>query len=162
MENIEKSVTKTSRRRGATEIFAILTFLNFEFCIFPMNLVALTQDFQNQVCFIAQGNHPGFWADFLCDIRICIHWMSLKFCNNFYLLQMRVEQRKPRRLYDPIQEGKQIICEKPQIYIGQNEVWVVGGKVKEASRKRHGGRDNRDFGVTWFMDAPLDLNLLHS
>ena len=34
---------------------AILTFLNSEFCIFPVNLVVLAQDFQNQICFIAQG-----------------------------------------------------------------------------------------------------------
>ena len=30
------------------------------------------------------------------------------------------EQMKSRRLIDPIQEGKQIISENPQVYIGQN------------------------------------------
>jgi hypothetical protein len=37
------------------KILAILTFLNSEFCIFPVNLVVLAQEFQNQICFIAQG-----------------------------------------------------------------------------------------------------------
>ena len=51
---------------------------------------------------------------------------------------MRGEQRKSRRFYDPIQEGKLIICEKPQVYIGQNAFWFVGrkskGSVTKASR----------------------------
>ena len=54
---------------------------------------------------------------------------------------MRRAQRKPRRFYDPIQEGKLIICEKPQVYMvyakTQFEMYVQ--KVKEASRKRHEG-----------------------
>ena len=57
------------------------------------------------------------WFSLWHYIHTCIPEMTLKFCNNFYLLQMRGEQRKSRRLYDPIQEGKQIICEKPQVYI---------------------------------------------
>eukprot|EP00493_Phyllostaurus_siculus_P021933 UN22263 len=74
-----------------------------------MNLFALAQDVQNQVCFIAQEI-----AEFLCDIHTCIVEIKLRFCNNFYLLQMRGEQRKSRRLKDPIQkqEGKQIIYTK--------------------------------------------------
>ena len=53
---------------------------------------------------------------------------------------MRGEQRKSRRFYDPIQEGKLIICEKPQVYtsIGQNAFLFVGrkskGSVTKASR----------------------------
>ena len=53
---------------------------------------------------------------------------------------MRGEQRKSRRFYDPIQEGKLIICEKPQVYtsIGQNAFWFVctksKGSVTKASR----------------------------
>eukprot|EP00493_Phyllostaurus_siculus_P023167 UN23502 len=73
--------------------------------------------------------------------------MTLKFCNNFYLQYYRWEenmQRKPRRLYDPIQEGKQIICEKPQVYFGQNTFLFVGRKSKGSVT----GGVNRDFGVT--------------
>ena len=51
---------------------ATLTFFNSGFCIFPMTLVTLTQDFQKQICFIAQGKYPEFWADFLCNIHTCI------------------------------------------------------------------------------------------
>ena len=52
-------------RGGESQIFSnpqrvILTFLNSEFWIFPMNLVALAEDFQNQIFFIAQGNYPEF------------------------------------------------------------------------------------------------------
>ena len=48
------------------------------------------------------------------------------------VLQMRGEQRKSRRFYDPIKEGKLIICEKPQVYtsIGQNAFLFVGRKSK--------------------------------
>ena len=61
----DKSVTKPSRGGGGSQIFSnpqrvILTFLNSEFWIFPMNLVALAEDFQNQIFFIAQGNYPEF------------------------------------------------------------------------------------------------------
>ena len=56
---------------------------------------------------------------------------------------MRGEQRKSRRLYVPIQEGNQIICEKPKIYMGQNAILFVGrkskGGVTKASRVRGGG-----------------------
>ena len=50
---------------GGSQIFSnpqrvILTFLNAEFWIFPMNLVALAEDFQNQIFFIAQGTYPEF------------------------------------------------------------------------------------------------------
>ena len=50
---------------GGSRIFSnpqrvILTFLNSEFWIFPMNLVALAKDFQNQIFFIAQGDYPEF------------------------------------------------------------------------------------------------------
>ena len=68
MGDFDQSVT-----RGGSQIFlnpqrVILTFLNSEFWIFPMNLVALAEDFQNQILFIAQGNYPEFWVDFLSDI----------------------------------------------------------------------------------------------
>ena len=154
---LEKSSGK--RHEGGERFWnpqrAILTFLNSEFCILPMNSVALAQDFQNKICLIAQGTYPGFWANFLWDIHTCIPEMTLKFCNNFYLLQMRGEQRQARRLYDPIQEGKQIICETPQDYVGQNAFWFVGRKSKESVTKASRGGVNRDFGVTWFMDDPL-------
>ena len=60
-----QSVTTASRGGGGSQIFSnpqkvILTFLNSEFWIFPMNLVALAEDFQNQIFFIAQGNYPEF------------------------------------------------------------------------------------------------------
>jgi len=50
-------IAKASRIRhegGGSQIFSnpqrvILTFLNSEFGIFPMNFVALTEDFQNQI-----------------------------------------------------------------------------------------------------------------
>ena len=50
---------------GGSQIFSnpqrvILTFLNSEFWIFPMNLVALAEDFRNQIFFIAQGTYPEF------------------------------------------------------------------------------------------------------
>ena len=60
-------IAKASRIRheGGSQIFSnpqrvILTFLNSEFGIFPMNLVALAEDFQNQIFFIEQGNYPEF------------------------------------------------------------------------------------------------------
>ena len=64
----EAVLEKTSRKRhdgGGVGVFsnpqrAILTFLNSEFWIFPMNLVALAEDFQNEIFFIAQGTYPEF------------------------------------------------------------------------------------------------------
>ena len=47
-----------ARQQGSARV--ILTFLNSEFWIFPMNLVALAEDFQNQIFFIAQGDYPEF------------------------------------------------------------------------------------------------------
>ena len=63
MESKHTEAPPTEGRR--TQIFSnpqrvILTFLNSEFWIFPMNLVALAEDFQNQIFFIAQGNYPEF------------------------------------------------------------------------------------------------------
>ena len=66
MGDFGQSVTKASRGGGGgAQIFSnpqrvILTFLNSEFWIFPMNLVALAEDFQNQIFFIEQGNYPEF------------------------------------------------------------------------------------------------------
>ena len=63
-------LVKASRKRhegggGGAQLFSnpqsvILTFLNSEFWIFPMNLVALAEEFQNQIFFIAQGTYPEF------------------------------------------------------------------------------------------------------
>ena len=57
---------------------------------------------------------------------------------------MRGEQRKSRRFYDPIQEGKLIICEKPQVYIGQNAFWFVGRKSKGSVTKASRGGGSTD------------------
>ena len=51
-----------------------------------MNLVALAENFQNQIFFIAQGNYPEFLVDFLSDIDTYIAEMTLNLCNNFSLL----------------------------------------------------------------------------
>ena len=65
----ESGLVKAARKRheggGGSQIFSnpqsvILTFLNSEFWIFPMNLVALAEEFQNQIFFIAQGTYPEF------------------------------------------------------------------------------------------------------
>ena len=61
--SIEKSVTKTSRGGGEVKDFlkpqsAILRFSNSVLYDLSMNLVALIRDFQNQICFIAQGTYP--------------------------------------------------------------------------------------------------------
>ena len=93
---------KASRGGGGSQIFSnprrvILTFLNSEFWIFPMNLVALAEEFQNQIFFIAQGTYPEFWVDFLSYIDTCIAEMTLNLCNNFSLLSRRA-QRQSRRL----------------------------------------------------------------
>ena len=91
-----------TRGGGGSQIFSnpqrvILTFLNSEFWIFPMNLVALAEEFQNQIFFIAQGTYPEFWVDFLSYIDTCIAEMTLNLCNNFSLLSRRA-QRQSRRL----------------------------------------------------------------
>ena len=59
---------KASRKRhegGGDRKFSnpqreILTFFNSGFCILPMNLVALAQEFQSQNCFIAQADILNF------------------------------------------------------------------------------------------------------
>ena len=61
-------LVETSRKcheGGGSQIFSnpqrvILTFLHSGFWIFPMNLVALAEDFQNEIFFIAQGTYPEF------------------------------------------------------------------------------------------------------
>ena len=40
--------------------FKFYSIFNSEFCIFPMNLVALTQNFQSRICFIAQATILNF------------------------------------------------------------------------------------------------------
>ena len=84
---------------------AILTFLNSEFCIFPMNLVVLAQDFQNQICFIAQGILS--WFSLWHYIHTCIPKMTLKFCNNFYLQYYRWEENKGNQEGSMIQYKKE-------------------------------------------------------
>ena len=121
-----------------------MTFRNYEFCIFPMNLVALAQDFQNQICFIAQGNYSGFWANFLCDITFT--HVFLRWHWNFVTISTYsiTDERRTKEIKKVVwsnlqeQEGKQITFEKSQIYIIQNKFWFVGRKVKEALRKCHG------------------------
>ena len=58
-EFLEKTSRKRHEEGGVRDLKnpqrAILTFLNSEFCIFLVNLAVLAQDFQNQICFIAQG-----------------------------------------------------------------------------------------------------------
>ena len=51
-----------------------------------MNLVELAKDFQNQIFFIAQGDYPEFWVDFLSDIDTYIAEMTLNLLHNFSLL----------------------------------------------------------------------------
>ena len=65
MGDFGQSVTKASRGGGRVADFFKPTKSHFdifesEFWIFPMNLVALAEDFQNQIFFIAQGNYPEF------------------------------------------------------------------------------------------------------
>ena len=100
---------------------AILTFLNSEFCIFPMNLVVLAQDFQNQICFIAKGILS--WFSLWHYIHTCIPKMTLKFCNNFYLQYYKWEENKGN------QEGSMIQFKKESwLFVKSHSLYKVWTK----------------------------------
>ena len=115
-----------TRGEGGSQIFSnpqrvILTFLNSEFWIFPMNLVALAEDFQNQIFFISQEKIiPNFELIFFLTLtHVLLRWdWTYVPTSHYYRGEHKGNQEGCRIQYKTIQEGKQTTSEKSQVYIG--------------------------------------------